>query len=35
MPEATFKEEHSLEKRIAEAGRIREKYADRIPVNVL
>jgi len=30
----TFKEEHSLEKREAEAQRIRHKYPDRIPVIV-
>ncbi|KAI8465593.1 MAG: autophagy protein [Monoraphidium minutum] len=30
----SFKQEHSLEKRQAEAGRIREKYPDRIPVIV-
>lgn len=29
-----FKDEHSLEKRQAEARRIREKYPDRIPVIV-
>ena len=29
-----FKEEHDLEKRKQEAGRIREKYPDRIPVIV-
>jgi len=27
-----FKDEHKLEKRKAEADRIRQKYADRIPV---
>lgn len=30
----SFKEEHPLEKRQAEAGRIRQKYPDRIPVIV-
>mmetsp|Transcript_13084 Transcript_13084/g.39615 ORF Transcript_13084/g.39615 Transcript_13084/m.39615 type:complete len:116 (+) Transcript_13084:146-493(+) len=30
----TFKEEHPLERRQAEAGRIRDKYPDRIPVVV-
>ena len=30
----TFKEEHSLEKRLGEAKRILEKYPDRIPVIV-
>ncbi|KXZ49055.1 hypothetical protein GPECTOR_23g140 [Gonium pectorale] len=30
----TFKQEHSLEKRKAEAARIKEKYPDRIPVIV-
>jgi GABA(A) receptor-associated protein len=30
----SFKEEHPLEKRQAEAGRIKEKYPDRIPVIV-
>lgn len=30
----TFKEEHPLEKRQAEAQRIRDKYPDRIPVIV-
>lgn len=29
-----FKDEHPLEKRKAEAGRIKEKYPDRIPVIV-
>lgn len=28
-----FKDEHKLEKRKAEADRIRQKYADRIPVS--
>eukprot|EP00475_Leptophrys_vorax_P031229 TRINITY_DN4725_c0_g1_i4.p2 TRINITY_DN4725_c0_g1~~TRINITY_DN4725_c0_g1_i4.p2 ORF type:complete len:126 (-),score=28.64 TRINITY_DN4725_c0_g1_i4:352-729(-) len=31
---SAFKKEHSLEKRKAEAERIREKYPDRIPVIV-
>jgi GABA(A) receptor-associated protein len=31
---STFKQEHPLEKRQAEAQRIREKYPDRIPVIV-
>lgn len=30
----SFKEEHPLEKRKAEAGRIKDKYPDRIPVIV-
>lgn len=30
----TFKQEHSLDKRKAEAARIKEKYPDRIPVIV-
>ncbi|XP_059624238.1 autophagy-related protein 8C-like isoform X1 [Cornus florida] len=34
MAKSSFKLEHSLEKRQAEAGRIREKYPDRIPVIV-
>lgn len=34
MPATTFKGEHPLEKRKAEAGRIKEKYPDRIPVIV-
>ncbi|CAH8392919.1 unnamed protein product [Eruca vesicaria subsp. sativa] len=34
MAKSTFKEEHDLEKRRAEAARIREKYSDRIPVIV-
>lgn len=29
-----FKDEHPFEKRKAEAERIRQKYADRIPVSV-
>jgi len=29
-----FKDEHKLEKRKAEADRIRQKYADRIPVRI-
>ena len=34
MAKSSFKQEHDLEKRRAEAARIREKYADRIPVIV-
>ncbi|KAJ0236713.1 Autophagy-related protein 8f [Hirschfeldia incana] len=34
MAKSSFKEEHDLEKRSAEAARIREKYPDRIPVIV-
>ncbi|PQQ18391.1 autophagy-related protein 8C [Prunus yedoensis var. nudiflora] len=34
MDKNSFKLDHSLEKRQAEAGRIREKYPDRIPVIV-
>ncbi|WOG90336.1 hypothetical protein DCAR_0209579 [Daucus carota subsp. sativus] len=34
MAKSSFKQEHSLEKRSAEAARIREKYPDRIPVIV-
>jgi hypothetical protein len=30
-----FKDEHTFEKRKAEAERIRQKYADRIPVPAL
>ena len=30
-----FKDEHPFEKRKAEAERIRQKYADRIPVSYL
>lgn len=30
-----FKDEHPFEKRKAEAERIRQKYADRIPVRTL
>lgn len=30
-----FKDEHPFEKRKAEAERIRQKYADRIPVSIL
>lgn len=30
-----FKDEHPFEKRKAEAERIRQKYADRIPVRLL
>ena len=30
-----FKDEHPFEKRKAEAERIRQKYADRIPVSVV
>ncbi|KAF3495519.1 hypothetical protein DY000_02054045 [Brassica cretica] len=33
MAKSTFKQEHDLEKRSAEAARIREKYPDRIPLN--
>lgn len=29
-----FKDEHPFEKRKAEAERIRQKYADRIPVSI-
>eukprot|EP01018_Ginkgo_biloba_P037338 Gb_21524 [translate_table: standard] len=32
MAKSSFKQEHDLEKRKAEAGRIRDKYPDRIPV---
>ncbi|XP_022860326.1 autophagy-related protein 8f-like isoform X1 [Olea europaea var. sylvestris] len=34
MANSLFKQEHDLEKRRAEAARIREKYLDRIPVIV-
>ncbi|KAK9103125.1 hypothetical protein Sjap_020379 [Stephania japonica] len=34
MAKSYFKQEHDLEKRRAEAARIREKYPDRIPVIV-
>ncbi|XWS49751.1 hypothetical protein CRYUN_Cryun12cG0029800 [Craigia yunnanensis] len=34
MAKSYFKQEHNLEKRRAEAARIREKYSDRIPVIV-
>ncbi|ONK65858.1 uncharacterized protein A4U43_C06F1690 [Asparagus officinalis] len=34
MAKNSFKLEHPLERRQAEAGRIREKYPDRIPVIV-
>ncbi|KAG5561342.1 hypothetical protein RHGRI_004390 [Rhododendron griersonianum] len=34
MAKSSFKLEHTLERRKAESGRIREKYADRIPVIV-
>ncbi|KAJ0570299.1 putative autophagy protein Atg8 ubiquitin [Helianthus annuus] len=34
MAKSLFKQEHDLEKRRAEATRIREKYPDRIPVIV-
>ncbi|KAJ4851228.1 Autophagy- protein 8C-like [Turnera subulata] len=34
MAKSSFKLEHPLERRQAEAGRIREKYPDRIPVIV-
>lgn len=30
-----FKDEHPLEKRQAEAARIRDKYPDRIPVSTM
>lgn len=30
-----FKDEHPFEKRKAEAERIRQKYADRIPVSII
>jgi len=33
-PRSQFKQEHALEKRQAEAQRIREKYPDRVPVIV-
>ena len=32
MARSKFKDEHTFEKRKAEAERIRQKYADRIPV---
>ncbi|KAF7828408.1 autophagy-related protein 8f-like [Senna tora] len=32
MAKSYFKQEHDLEKRRAEAARIREKYPDRIPI---
>ncbi|PIA24650.1 hypothetical protein AQUCO_205100001v1 [Aquilegia coerulea] len=35
MAKSYFKQEHDLEKRRAEAARIREKYPDRIPVRNL
>ncbi|KAI5076719.1 hypothetical protein GOP47_0008784 [Adiantum capillus-veneris] len=34
MAKSSFKQEHDLEKRKAEAQRIREKYTDRVPVIV-
>jgi hypothetical protein len=34
MAKSSFKQEHDLEKRRAEAARIREKYPDRIPVRL-
>lgn len=34
MGKSTFKSEHPLERRQAEAGRIREKYPERVPVIV-
>jgi GABA(A) receptor-associated protein len=34
MAKSSFKQEHPLEKRQAEAARIRDKYPDRIPVIV-
>ncbi|KAH9721326.1 Autophagy-related protein 8f [Citrus sinensis] len=34
MAKSYFKQEHDLEKRRAEAARIREKYPDRIPIIV-
>ncbi|RYR78108.1 hypothetical protein Ahy_A01g002846 isoform A [Arachis hypogaea] len=34
MAKSYFKQEHDLEKRRAEAARIREKYPDRIPVRI-
>ncbi|KAK9273934.1 hypothetical protein L1049_018746 [Liquidambar formosana] len=34
MAKSYFKQEHEFEKRRAEAGRIRDKYPDRIPVIV-
>ena len=34
MARSSFKQEHDLEKRKVEAARIRDKYPDRIPVNV-
>ncbi|KAK6118972.1 hypothetical protein DH2020_047258 [Rehmannia glutinosa] len=35
MAKSSFKQEHDLEKRRAEAARIREKYPDRIPMGCL
>ncbi|CAI0468334.1 unnamed protein product, partial [Linum tenue] len=35
MAKSSFKLEHPLERRQAEASRIREKYPDRIPVGVI
>eukprot|EP00735_Rhodelphis_limneticus_P005059 TRINITY_DN1675_c0_g1::TRINITY_DN1675_c0_g1_i1::g.17799::m.17799 TRINITY_DN1675_c0_g1::TRINITY_DN1675_c0_g1_i1::g.17799 ORF type:complete len:118 (-),score=46.86,sp/Q8VYK7/ATG8F_ARATH/81.20/7e-66,Atg8/PF02991.11/2.7e-50,APG12/PF04110.8/2.7e-06 TRINITY_DN1675_c0_g1_i1:310-663(-) len=34
MAKSSFKQEHTLDKRKAEAARIRDKYPDRIPVIV-
>ncbi|KAM3396891.1 autophagy-related protein 8f [Capsicum galapagoense] len=34
MAKNSFKQEHDLDKRRAEAARIREKYPDRIPVRI-
>ncbi|KAH7295773.1 hypothetical protein KP509_27G065300 [Ceratopteris richardii] len=34
MAKSSFKQEHDLDKRKAEAQRIREKYTDRVPVIV-
>jgi hypothetical protein len=35
MVRSAFQQEHSFEKRKAEAERIRQKYPDRIPVSLL
>ncbi|RYR29355.1 hypothetical protein Ahy_B01g053752 [Arachis hypogaea] len=35
MAKSYFKQEHDLEKRRAEAARIREKYPDRIPLSLI
>jgi hypothetical protein len=35
MAKSSFKLDHTLERRQAEANRIREKYSDRIPVSLL